>query len=87
MKGQSKLSGVKFVDGFRALMRPLITIYLLGLATFIAINISAIIGGLESIPVGSLVEMYISIISDILFLTLTAVTWWFASRAHHRNKT
>jgi hypothetical protein len=73
-------SGIKIIDGIRALMRPLITIYLLVVSTFMALKINTLVGGLESLPPEKMFGLYVQIISDLLFLTMTAVTWWFGTR-------
>lgn len=80
VKDATKATGVKFVDAVRGLMRPVITAYLLGIATYIVVKISALVGGLKIIPLPELVTMYTGIITQIIFLTTVAVTWWFASR-------
>lgn len=76
----SKPVGIKWIDGVRSLMRPAITIYLLVIVTFITYNISALLGGLNSLPVSDLYTLYSHIINQAVFLTVTAVLWWFGSR-------
>jgi hypothetical protein len=73
-------SGIKIIDGIRALMRPLITIYLLAISSIVAVEISSLVGGLESFDAEKLFDLYTGVISDLGFLTMTAVTWWFGTR-------
>ena len=80
LKSQLKPSGVKFVDGFRALMRPLITLYLLAITGYFAVNVHTLINGLDALSRNELLELYSLIISQLLFLTNLAVSWWFGSR-------
>jgi len=73
-------SGVAWVDALRSLMRPLITIYLLMVVTYITYNIHQILNGVESIPLADLYALYSHIINQTVFLAVTAVLWWFGSR-------
>jgi len=42
------------------------------------------INGLESIPITKLYALYANMINQLLFLTITAVSWWFMSRGTSR---
>ena len=79
-KGGNKKSGVKFVDGVRALMRPLITLYLLIVVTLISYNLHLLLEGMEALNIDELYALYKHIINQTVFLTVTAVLWWFGSR-------
>ena len=85
LKSMSKSTGIKFVDGIRGMMRPLITIYVLILSTIISMEIGTLIGGLDTIPQGKLISMYRYIIEQLIFLTTVAVTWWFGTRPGNRK--
>lgn len=76
----AKSTGIVFVDAIRGLMRPLITTYLLGLATYLAYNVAALVGGLEVLPMTELVELYKHIVMQLVFLTNVVISWWFGSR-------
>jgi len=76
----SQPSGTKWVDGIRSAMRPLITIYLLVIVTLITYNLGNLLGGLGGLPVSELYALYSHIINQAVFLTVTAVLWWFGSR-------
>ncbi|MBU6955983.1 hypothetical protein KP814_31850 [Hahella sp. HN01] len=75
-----------FVDAIRGLMRPLITVYLLILATFVTLNISRHLGGVGALSPVDLMALYKEAIAKMLFLTTTAVTWWFGSRPSQLRK-
>lgn len=86
MKEQQMTYGIKFVDALRGMMRPVITIYLLLVASYVAFKIGGYIGGLEAIDTEELVSMYKDTISQVMFLLTTAVTWWFGSRPSSKRK-
>lgn len=75
-----KDTGIAFVDAIRGLMRPAITVYVLGVATYLAINVAVLVGGLESLDRDYVLQLYARIIDDLMFLTMLAVSWWFGSR-------
>lgn len=86
LKEQRKTYGIKAVDGIRGLMRPLITIYLLIIATLLTLKINQLVGGLDSLEISHLKDIYDSVIDQMLFLTATAVTWWFGSRPSSQRR-
>lgn len=89
LREQSKVYGIKIVDAVRGLMRPLITIYLLIIATLLMTKINELVGGVgNSFSPDELIQTYKGVIDQLLFLTATAVTWWFGSRpsSHRRDK-
>lgn len=79
-----KSTGIAFVDAVRGLIRPIITVYMLGLATYIAINISIMVGGFEALERETLMALYSKIIDDVMFLTMAAVLYWFGSRPNRK---
>ena len=80
MKVQAMKTGMPIIDGIRFLMRPVITMYLLAVMSYVTYNINELLGGLTSLPLTDLIALYQHIIHQGVFLTITAVTWWFASR-------
>lgn len=72
--------GITFVDAIRGMMRPVITVYLLGVATYLTFKLNTLVGGLAALPEDKAFALYTSVIGQIIFLTATAVTWWFGSR-------
>lgn len=68
-------------DFIRAIVRPVITACLMWLTFDIMTQIDALTGGLkEVLPPEMIVDMYRDIVLNIICLTTTAVSWWFASR-------
>jgi hypothetical protein len=86
LKEQSKTYGIKAVDGIRGLMRPVITVYLLVIATLLTLKINELVGGLDSLEMSELKGIYDNVINQMLFLTATAVTWWFGSRPSSQRR-
>ena len=80
LKIQQIKSGSSIVDAIRFLMRPIITVYMLIIATYFAYSIHQLVEGIEVLGILQLVDMYTQIISQIFFLTITCVSWWFSSR-------
>lgn len=77
---QRMLYRIKPVDAIRGLMRPLITVYLLILATIVTLKIGRHVGGIEHLDETLMSALYTDTITQIFFLVTTAVTWWFGSR-------
>ena len=77
MKG-GRLSA--FGEGVKSAVRPIITGVLLYVTWEIYNETSILIGGLDGLEVAKLQELFIYIVQAIIFLTITAVSWWFASR-------
>lgn len=73
-------TGIFFVDAIRGLMRPLITIFLMGLLTWLLYQIWGEIGGLDALSPDRLIAIFEHMVHQITFLGVTAVAWWFASR-------
>lgn len=88
LREQSKTYGIKIVDSIRGLMRPVITLYLLIIATLLMVKIHELVGGMENaFSPEELIKTYKAVIDQLLFLTATAVTWWFGSRPSSQRKT
>lgn len=84
ISGRTK-SGIKIIDGLQKVMRLVITSFLLIFVATLTFDIAETIGGLEAIDNAELVELYVKIISDILFLTMVAVGWYFGKRATNKQ--
>lgn len=69
------------VDTFRGLIRPLLTLYLAGVATYMVVKMNALVGGLESMNIDKVHELWWQVTITVLYIASTAVTWWFGSRA------
>lgn len=66
-------------------VRPAITFYLLGVATYFAVNISILVGGLQALEKAQLLTMYAAVIDQIFFLTNLAVSWFFGARGSSKK--
>ena len=80
VRSASQPTGNKFLDGVKTLIRPVITGILMYFAWDIYNQLDTIIGGLAELEPEKLQDLYVYVIHAIIFLTITAVTWWFASR-------
>ncbi len=69
------------VDVIRGLMRPGITACLLSMSIAIGWALWRLMGGLESLPGDVLLEILQTLIDALIYLTTTAVVWWFGGRA------
>lgn len=87
LKEQQLKYGIDWVDAVRGMMRPLITVYLLVLATFVTIKIGKFSGGLAGLDRELMNTLYSDTITQIFFLVTTAITWWFGSRPSSQRKT
>lgn len=70
-----------WVDQVRGLMRPVITIFLLTLVTVFMWRVWQKVGGLEALDQKTIIALFDHMIRSVIFLTVTAVAWWFGSRA------
>jgi hypothetical protein len=81
----SKDSGIGWVEGVKHLMRPVITVFLLIQVEFILWAVWGKVDGLNAMSADQQYELFSEIVAQMVFLTVTAVSWWFASRPS-RNK-
>jgi len=70
----------KFGDAIKSAVRPLITGMLLYMVWGILQGLEDITGGLVSMDADTAAVLYRDITLNIISLTATAVSWWFASR-------
>lgn len=76
-----------FAEMVRGLMRPLITFYLLSIATLIAVHINSYVGDVAMfLQKQDLLNLYQDTLNQFMFLTTTSVTWWFGSRPGNFRK-
>jgi len=70
------------VDFIRGLMRPLITIYLISVTSWIVFTLYNLVERLlvTSPDSAEMVGIWAQVVNMVLYLTATAVTWWFGSR-------
>lgn len=77
---ESQKTKSTIADAIRAVVRPIITIYLLTVTTWLAYVVWTKTKGIETWETGELEELIRLIISQLLFLTTTCVVWWFGAR-------
>ena len=80
IKEQGKSTGNAIFDGFKSMVRPFITFWLLFELSMLSSELAELTGGLKNLPIVDLSTMYLSVVNAIIFLATTATGWWFASR-------
>jgi len=80
IKAQAKHSGVKWVDGTLRFVRPVITVYMLVLLSFIGYNLHILVGGFESLDEQIILKLYLQLVTSVINLTFLCVGWWFGAR-------
>ncbi len=68
------------VDVIRGLVRPIMTVYVMVVVTFIYLELQRLVGGMSSIPVIEAMSIYSTTINSILYVATTVVLWWFGIR-------
>lgn len=76
----TKNKWLMFVDGCTQMMRPVITLYLLAVTSYMAYCVDDVVNGFQSLDSIELVALYKNIIMSLISLTMTTVGWWFGSR-------
>lgn len=69
-----------FVDAIRGVMRPSMTIYAIGLMTWLAVEVYQFMDSFSILPHDEVVAMWMIIIDSIIYLATTSFTWWFGTR-------
>jgi len=74
--------GFGFVDWLKGFMRPGITLYLTGMTTVITWMAWEIMKkqGLQAMSVAEAIGIFDQVISIVIYLTVTCITWWFGDR-------
>lgn len=83
-KSQKTVSAVG--GAIKSAVRPIITGALLYMTYGILMELENITGGLGSLPADQIAKLYRDITLNIISLTATAVSWWFASRPSSVNR-
>lgn len=73
------------VDVARGLMRPGITVYLLVIESLICWMLYKLLLKFDMLQVEHALPLFNTVIYSIVFLTATAVTWWFGSRPNQQR--
>lgn len=71
-----------FVDFLNSLMRPTLTLYLVGSSSYITYLAWQIIqkAGVGAITSTQAVNIFTQVTSSVIYLAVSAVTWWFGDR-------
>ena len=70
----------------KSAVRPVITGVLLYMTYGILVQLEDITGGISTLPPVEAAKLYRDIVLNIISLTATAVSWWFASRPSSVNR-
>jgi hypothetical protein len=75
-------AGFAFVDWLNGMMRPALTMYLIGGATYITYLAWEIMqaAGLTMMTTAQAVGIFQQVTSTMIYLAVSAVTWWFGDR-------
>lgn len=75
------------VDFIRGLMRPAITLYLIALTSWVSYTLYDLIVQLGAADFDGYeaIVLWRQVIDMVLYLTATAITWWFGSRPASRK--
>lgn len=80
IKDASKSTGIPIIDGIKGLMRPVITSFLLCTTIWLMWSIWDKVGGLDSLGETDLIDLFKTIVNQVVFLTVMAVSWYYAAR-------
>lgn len=67
------------LDALRGAVRPLLTIYLCALTTFVWYQVKIKLEG-AAVDTEAALEVWRMVVQNILYLTTTVVLWWFGTR-------
>jgi len=84
VESQKTLSRVG--GAIKSAVRPVITGALLYMTYGILVQLETITGGIPMLPATESAKLYRDIVLNIISLTATAVSWWFASRPSSINR-
>jgi len=68
------------VDCVRGSIRPLMTVYLCALTTCIYFQLVKELNIIDQMTAIQIIKIVDKIVNTLLYLTITAVTWWYGSR-------
>lgn len=78
--------GAQVWELVKSVVRPALTAALLWISWSIYQDLNRIVGGLEALDPTKAEDLFIYVVHAIVFLTITAVAWWFASRGDRAVK-
>jgi hypothetical protein len=67
------------LDALRGCVRPLLTIYLCALTTYVWVQARSVLSA-ENLDVQAAIEVWKMVVGQILYLTTTVTLWWFGTR-------
>lgn len=67
------------LDALRGSVRPLLTIYLCALTTYVWVQVRQLVET-EDLNVDAALSVWKMVVQNILYLTTTVVLWWFGTR-------
>lgn len=67
------------VDVCRGLVRPILTVYLCGLTTYVWYQVRSVLA-VEDLAAADVLDIWKMVVGTILYLTTTCVLWWFGTR-------
>lgn len=67
------------LDALRGSVRPLLTIYLCALTTYVWVQVRNIVAA-EDLDSEAAIAVWKMVVQNILYLTTTVVLWWFGTR-------
>lgn len=74
-------TGLGFVDFLKGLIRPGVTIYLMGVTSWLTWKAYGILQAANiGITTAQAVAIYNDVTSIVIYLTVSSVTWWFGDR-------
>lgn len=72
------------LDAIRGSVRPLLTIYLCALTTYVWVQVREIVAG-EDLQADAALAVWKLVVGNILYLTTTVVLWWFGTRNRQKQ--
>jgi hypothetical protein len=72
------------LDALRGSVRPLLTIYLCALTTYVWIQVRTIVAN-ESLDADAALQVWTMVVQNILYLTTTVTLWWFGTRNRQKQ--
>lgn len=73
-----------FLDALRGVVRPLLTIYLCALTTYVWVQVRALVAA-ENLDGEAALGVWKMVVGNILYLTTTVVLWWFGTRNRQKQ--
>lgn len=67
------------LDALRGSVRPLLTIYLCALTTYVWVQVRTLVAS-ENLDTAAALEVWKMVVQNILYLTTTVTLWWFGTR-------